>query len=440
MLSDRYRLTAFDNRGAGRTALPDEPLSVPMMADDAAAVLRALDIPAAHVAGFSGGSVIAQELALRHPELVRSLVLMSTFARPDAYMRAAAGFWHWLADVAPSERAMMEAFFLWVYTPRAHADGMVEQIIEEALAFPHPQSTEAFQAQLAGFMSHDALDRLPQVAAPTLVLAGEVDILTPPRFGHEVAEAIPGARFEVMPGEAHQPFQEVAGRIQRPGRRLLARGRAIAQRSSAPGMSTQREKPEKVASRDGMPIAAWRSGEGPPLVLVHGAAADHSRWAPVLPALEERFTVLAIDRRGRGQSGDAVDYAIEREYEDLAAVVEWAGEGVNVLGHSYGGICALEAALLTNRIGRLVLYEPPMGFLESPPHVVQRLEELLEAGKRDELVALLHARGGWPSPRSGRVAALPAGVGGTARGRSHDPTRGAREQGVHLRSGPLSRA
>jgi pimeloyl-ACP methyl ester carboxylesterase len=207
-LSDRYRVTAFDNRGAGRTPLPDEPLSVPMMADDAAAVLRALEIPAAHVAGFSGGSLIAQELALRNPELVRSLVLQSTFARPDGYMRAAAGFWHWLADVAPSERAMMEAFFLWVYTPRAHGDGMVDQIIEEALAYPHPQSSEAFQAQLDGFMSHDALDRLPQITAPTLVLAGGVDILTPPRYCRAVAELIPGAVFEVMEEEAHQPFQE----------------------------------------------------------------------------------------------------------------------------------------------------------------------------------------------------------------------------------------
>jgi pimeloyl-ACP methyl ester carboxylesterase len=67
----------------------------------------------------------------------------------------------------------------------------------------------------------------------------------------------------------------------------------------------------------------------------------------VLPAIEERVTVLAIDRRGRGRSGDAHDYAIEREYENVAAVVEWAGEGVNVLGHSYGGICALEAPLLS---------------------------------------------------------------------------------------------
>jgi 3-oxoadipate enol-lactonase len=72
-LRDRYRVTAFDNRGAGRTAMPEGPAPVEAMADDAAGVLRALDIPSAHVAGFSGGSIIAQELALRDPELVRSL-------------------------------------------------------------------------------------------------------------------------------------------------------------------------------------------------------------------------------------------------------------------------------------------------------------------------------------------------------------------------------
>src|SRR5215217_5174286 len=72
---------------------------------------------------FRGGSLIAQELALRHPELVRSLVLISTWARPDAYFRAMTKFWHWLVEVAPSERAMLEAFFLWIYTPHAHADG-----------------------------------------------------------------------------------------------------------------------------------------------------------------------------------------------------------------------------------------------------------------------------------------------------------------------------
>jgi pimeloyl-ACP methyl ester carboxylesterase len=150
--------------------------------------------------------------------------------------------------------------------------------------------------------------------------------------------------------------------------------------------ASRNQEPELVASRDGTPIAVWRSGEGTPLVLVHGATADHTRWAPVLPALEARFTVLAVDRRGRGRSGDAPTYSIDREYEDVAAVVEWAGDGVFLLGHSYGGVCSLEAARLTDRIEKLVLYEPPLGFVGSPPEVVDRLDELLEAGEPEELV------------------------------------------------------
>ena len=157
-LSDRYLLTAFDNRGAGRTPLPEGRLLATTMADDAAALLRTLEVPSAHVAGFSMGSAIAQELALRHPELVRSLVLMSTYARPDALFRSQLNFWRWLPEVAPSERAFFEAFFTWVYTPRAHADGTVGRIVEEALAFPHQQSVEGFQAQVDVCLTHDTAD------------------------------------------------------------------------------------------------------------------------------------------------------------------------------------------------------------------------------------------------------------------------------------------
>jgi pimeloyl-ACP methyl ester carboxylesterase len=103
---------------------------------------------------------------------------------------------------------MLEAFFLWVYTPRAHESGMVDQIIEEALAFPHPQSSEAFQRQVDAWTAHDTLDRLDRITAPTLVVAGELDIMIPPRFGQVVADRIPGAELIVLPGEAHQPFQE----------------------------------------------------------------------------------------------------------------------------------------------------------------------------------------------------------------------------------------
>jgi pimeloyl-ACP methyl ester carboxylesterase len=193
----------------GRTPLPAEPFSVATLADDAAALLRALDVPAAHVAGFSGGSAIAQELALRHPGLVRSLVLTSTWARSDAFLRAAVKFWRWLPEAAPTERAFLEAFYLWIYTPRAHADGTVDKIIEEVLAFPHQPSVEAIQRSIDAFLGHDTADRLSRIAVPTLVLAGGLDKITPPNYGRAVADAIPGARFEVLDEEAHQPFQEV---------------------------------------------------------------------------------------------------------------------------------------------------------------------------------------------------------------------------------------
>jgi pimeloyl-ACP methyl ester carboxylesterase len=208
-LADRYRVIAVDNRGAGRTPLPDGPVSAQVMADDAAAVLRAFEIPSAHVAGFSMGSAIAQELALLHPELVRSLVLQSTYARPDALFRSQLNFWRWLPEVAPSERAFLEAFFTWVYTPRAHADGSVGRIVDGALAFPHQQSIEGFQAQVDVCLGHDTTDRLSEIAVPTLVMAGEFDNLLPPRVGRLVAERIPGARFEVLAEQAHQPFQEI---------------------------------------------------------------------------------------------------------------------------------------------------------------------------------------------------------------------------------------
>jgi pimeloyl-ACP methyl ester carboxylesterase len=167
--------------------------------------------------------------------------------------------------------------------------------------------------------------------------------------------------------------------------------------------------PETVVSADGTPLALWTSGEGPPLVLVHGATADHSRWAPALPALEERFTVYNFDRRGRGESGDAADYSLEREFEDVVAVIESAGAEVNLMGHSHGGVCALEAALLTDRVGRLVVYEPPMGFVAAPPHVVKELEVLLQAGKRDELVALfMREVAGLPPEQVELLRSLPA--------------------------------
>jgi pimeloyl-ACP methyl ester carboxylesterase len=189
--------------------MPEGPASAELMADAAAQVLQALEVPSAHVAGFSGGSIIAQELALRHPELVRSLVLQSTWPVPDAYLRAWILFVRWLVEVAPSERAFLEGFFLDIYTARAHNDGTVAQFIEEVLTFPHKQATEDLQRFLDAFLDHNTTDRLPAITAPTLVLAGGRDSTSRPELCRAVADLIPGARFQVIEEEAHQPFQEI---------------------------------------------------------------------------------------------------------------------------------------------------------------------------------------------------------------------------------------
>jgi pimeloyl-ACP methyl ester carboxylesterase len=142
-----------------------------------------------------------------------------------------------------------------------------------------------------------------------------------------------------------------------------------------------------VHSTDGTPIAYEEVGSGPPLVLVHGGVCDRTYWAPVVPALARHFTVVTVDRRGRGDSGDAAQYAIEREYDDIAAVVDAIGEPVHLLGHSYAGICALEAALRTPNLRTLTLYEPPFGANDAiPEDFATELEALVAAGDRDAAV------------------------------------------------------
>jgi pimeloyl-ACP methyl ester carboxylesterase/GNAT superfamily N-acetyltransferase len=151
-----------------------------------------------------------------------------------------------------------------------------------------------------------------------------------------------------------------------------------------------------VPSTDGTPLALFRSGteDGPPLLLVHGAAADHTTFRVVGPLLGATFDVWAVDRRGRGASGDTAPYAIEREFEDVASVAgtiaaRRAVNAIDVFGHSYGGRCALGAALLTTTLRRLVVYEgapTPPGERYGDAALASDLRRLAEAGHDEELL------------------------------------------------------
>jgi pimeloyl-ACP methyl ester carboxylesterase len=150
-----------------------------------------------------------------------------------------------------------------------------------------------------------------------------------------------------------------------------------------------------IVAPDGARIAVFTSGTGSPLVLVHGATADHTTWRTSGPLLAARHTTHAIDRRGRGASSDGPEYAIGREFEDLATVVDTiateSGRPVDVVGHSYGGRIGLGAALLTPSLRRLVVYEgapPPTaerGYQDEG--TLERIETLVAAGDRDAALA-----------------------------------------------------
>jgi pimeloyl-ACP methyl ester carboxylesterase len=153
---------------------------------------------------------------------------------------------------------------------------------------------------------------------------------------------------------------------------------------------------ETVASRDGTPIAYERSGEGPPLVLLHGTTSDHSTWELVLPELQKHFTVYAIDRRGCGESGsgDGSAYDIEREFEDVVAVIDSIDGTVGLLGHSYGAICALEGALRSRRVRDLILYEGtfpvPEGTELYPPEALESVRSSLKAGNQEQALTIFY--------------------------------------------------
>jgi pimeloyl-ACP methyl ester carboxylesterase len=198
-----------DNRGAGRSSKPPGPYTTGMMADDTIGLMEALDLGPAHVAGISMGGTIAQETAIRRPDLVRSLVLTSTWPKTEPFTARIFEGFKWLARHA-EPRTVLRVIQTWLFTS-AYAATHLDDILEmerRALESPHPMPPEAFAAQCDACIAHDALARLAGVTAPTLVTSGRRDLLTPLRSAEAIAARVPDSELVVFEEGCHAHHTE----------------------------------------------------------------------------------------------------------------------------------------------------------------------------------------------------------------------------------------
>jgi pimeloyl-ACP methyl ester carboxylesterase len=209
-LSRHYRVLVFDNPGSGRTSGPPGPYSTEFFADVAAGLLDRLQAGPAHVVGLSMGGAIAQQLAVRSPDRVRSLSLHATWGRADRFFASVLRSWQSYARAVP-RLELARQLWLWVYTvwyfnDRPEAIAELERWVAE---HPAPQSAEDFCAQAEACIAHDTLDLLEEIRAPAYISVGDRDLLTPAHHAYAIKERMPAARLRVWQKMGHAPYWEI---------------------------------------------------------------------------------------------------------------------------------------------------------------------------------------------------------------------------------------
>jgi len=206
-MATRFRCISFDNRGAGRSDKPTEPFTLEQMADDAVAVLDAAGIETAHVVGASMGGVISQIVAVKYPQRVRSLTLVCTACRNHPWRQELLQSWAKTAE----EKGMIEVgkeAAQWVMSPRSFRRLVPAFTWMGPLAALRPR--HSFVSQIDAILNtrEDLVDQLSTITAPTMVIVGNQDILTPRGDSEEIAERIPNAELVVISGAAHGLMME----------------------------------------------------------------------------------------------------------------------------------------------------------------------------------------------------------------------------------------
>jgi 3-oxoadipate enol-lactonase len=199
LLEAGHRVLRFDNRGVGSSSKPPGPYTTRLMADDAKALVDELGITDFHLLGTSMGGMIAQEFAINHPAGIRSLVLSSTYAEPGPFCSRMFSMWY---DMAPINGVpfIMRDVTLWAFTLDffEHREDELREFEAEMAAGTQP--VDAYLAQLSSIMTHDTVSRIGQIQAPTLVMAGEEDILIPVALSKRLHDGIDGAEWITTTG------------------------------------------------------------------------------------------------------------------------------------------------------------------------------------------------------------------------------------------------
>lgn len=204
--SKRFRCLALDNRDAGQSSYSASAYRIADLAGDVAGLMEHLNLPPAHIVGLSLGGMIAQELALVYPERVRSLFLIGTIGKCDAWFSATLAAYSCIRRQVRDTNEFFQVLLPWLVSPRYFEETDRAEWLKAILGqHPHPQKIDGFFRQFEAIRAHDVLDRLRQMQCPVLVAAGEDDMIAPPRYARQIAERIAGARLEILPGIGHAP-------------------------------------------------------------------------------------------------------------------------------------------------------------------------------------------------------------------------------------------